>query len=248
MGGMSGIRLIRLIRLFAEPCQARTARLSGNSCRDFFFVDARMSQVVAPLSRERCWGSDGASLESVSAFSQDPAAIGMNLYEYVGDDPLTQTDPSGLGPETDPHWGLYPGWQFNPRNPDHSPMQTCPCTQAEIDRDLAGYQKRLDEIHEKYYGKNGALTILDQQWEDRSRKIAATEKAACDLCDKKFKDDVDGRMDCRFAAHLAASTASTKNLIWWWGSYKMLRIMEGVETLAASTGFPCWNKKVGDEK
>ena len=76
---------------------AATAVLSGNSCRDFFFVNVSTSAVATQLNPELHWGWDGASLESVSAFSHDPAGYrgGINLYEYCGDDPLTRTDPSG---------------------------------------------------------------------------------------------------------------------------------------------------------
>lgn len=71
--------------------------LSGKPRRDFFFADARPRQAEAHVSRERRWGSDGACLEGVSAFSHDPIGYdgGINLYEYVGDDPLMRTDPTG---------------------------------------------------------------------------------------------------------------------------------------------------------
>ena len=48
-------------------------------------------------SRRR-WGSDGASLESVSGFSDDPIGYrgGINLYEYCGDNPVRRIDPEGL--------------------------------------------------------------------------------------------------------------------------------------------------------
>ena len=59
--------------------------LSGKPRRDFFFADARPRQAEAHVSRERRWGSDGACLEGVSAFSHDPIGYrgGINLYEYV---------------------------------------------------------------------------------------------------------------------------------------------------------------------
>ena len=56
----------------------------------------RFAQVFGDVRQGRRWGSDGASLESVSGFSHDPIAADVNLYRYCGDDPLIHTDPSGL--------------------------------------------------------------------------------------------------------------------------------------------------------
>ena len=53
-------------------------------------------RVEGRLTREQAWGWDGASLESVSAFSHDPAASSPNLYQYCGNNPLQYTDPLGL--------------------------------------------------------------------------------------------------------------------------------------------------------
>ena len=75
---------------------AATADLSENSCREIFFVNVSVSAVATQLNPELHWGWDGASLESVSAFSHDPAASSPNLYAYCGNDPLTHTDPTGL--------------------------------------------------------------------------------------------------------------------------------------------------------
>ena len=85
----------------SQSCISRpglAAVFVGNSRRGEFFLDACMLQVEGRASRERRWGSDGARLEYVSAFSVDPILYrgGDNLYEYCGDDPLTRTDPRGL--------------------------------------------------------------------------------------------------------------------------------------------------------
>jgi len=77
------------------PCRAN-ARLSGELRRGIFFADAGGLAGVAQLNPRTRWGWDGASLESVSGFSHDPAASSPNLYEYCDDDPLTGTDPNGL--------------------------------------------------------------------------------------------------------------------------------------------------------
>ncbi len=55
-------------------------------------------KVLVPVSRDGRWGWDGACLESVSGSCVDPISYkgGMNLYEYVRDDPTNATDPSGL--------------------------------------------------------------------------------------------------------------------------------------------------------
>jgi hypothetical protein len=59
----------------------------------------RLAQVFGDVRQGRRWGSDGASLESVSGFSHDPAgyrAGDSNLYRYVFNNPVVWTDPSGL--------------------------------------------------------------------------------------------------------------------------------------------------------
>jgi hypothetical protein len=56
----------------------------------------RFAQVFGDLSQGRRWGSDGASLESVSGFSDDPIESDWNLYRYCGNSPLTGVDPTGL--------------------------------------------------------------------------------------------------------------------------------------------------------
>jgi hypothetical protein len=77
--------------------RAIAAKFAPNSRRGEFLSSVRCSPIEAYLSQGRRWGWDGASLESVSGFSQDPIGYrgGFNLYEYVGDDPLIRTDPSG---------------------------------------------------------------------------------------------------------------------------------------------------------
>ena len=58
----------------------------------------RFAQVFGDVRQGRRWGSDGASLESVSGFSHDPIGYrgGINLYEYCGNNPVMRTDPTGL--------------------------------------------------------------------------------------------------------------------------------------------------------
>ena len=84
--------------LCSEPHRAPAAEFVGNSRRGELFLDACMLQVEGHVSRERRWGWDGACLEWTVASSNDPISYrgGMNLYEYVGDSPLTRTDPTGL--------------------------------------------------------------------------------------------------------------------------------------------------------
>ena len=92
---------------------AATADLSENSCREIFFVNVSVSAVATQLNPELHWGWDGASLESVSAFSHDPLlfeAGDFNLYRYVHDNPLTRTDPTGLAEVCGPRVWLYTGW------------------------------------------------------------------------------------------------------------------------------------------
>ena len=63
------------------------------------FLEPGRRRVASDVSREGRWGWDGASLEHVSGFSDDPIGYrgGMNLYEYVGDAPSLYTDPAGYG-------------------------------------------------------------------------------------------------------------------------------------------------------
>jgi hypothetical protein len=77
----------------------RTALLGANPRPAKMFLDTGIEQVAGHVSRERCWGWDGASLEYVSDFSVDPLlyeAGDSNLYRYVGNSPTIYTDPSGL--------------------------------------------------------------------------------------------------------------------------------------------------------
>ncbi len=62
------------------------------------FPPTCFAPVFGDASQGRRWGSDGASLESVSVFSDDPIGYsgGINLYEYVFDSPTNRTDPTGL--------------------------------------------------------------------------------------------------------------------------------------------------------
>ena len=85
----------RLRQTHTPTPRRANVRLSGERRRGIFFVDANVSAVVAQLSPRTRWGSDGASLGSVSAFSHDPAASDINLYRYCGNDPLVHTAPSG---------------------------------------------------------------------------------------------------------------------------------------------------------
>ena len=91
----------RLRQTHTPTPRRANVRLSGERRRGIFFVDANVSAVVAQLSPRTRWGSDGASLGSVSAFSHDPLRADMNLYRYVGNNPVINTDPSGL------IWALY---------------------------------------------------------------------------------------------------------------------------------------------
>jgi hypothetical protein len=85
-------------RLRPSPRRAIAAKLGRNSRLGLFCSTSGRLTVEGPLSREERWGSDGASLESVSAFSHDPIGYrgGRNLYEYCGDGPVNRTDPLGL--------------------------------------------------------------------------------------------------------------------------------------------------------
>ena len=55
-----------------------------------------MWKIEGHVSRERRWGLDGVSLESVSAFSHDPIESSPNLYAYCDNNPLIYVDPFGL--------------------------------------------------------------------------------------------------------------------------------------------------------
>jgi hypothetical protein len=91
-----GHRASRRVASRPQRSSAATADLSGNSCRDFFFVNVSVSPVATQLNPELHWGWDGASLESVSAFSHDPIAADQNLYRYCGNNPVVYVDPTGL--------------------------------------------------------------------------------------------------------------------------------------------------------
>ena len=75
----------------------RIATLGENTCPAQKFPAMGLLQVFDDVSQGRRWGSDGACLESVSGFSHDPIGYrgGINLYEYVGDDPTDNVDPMG---------------------------------------------------------------------------------------------------------------------------------------------------------
>ena len=81
-----------------QPRPAPAANLIRNSRRSDFLFDSCMWQVEGHVSQEMRWGSDGASLENVSAFSHDPILYlggDLNLYRYVSNKPLDRTDPTG---------------------------------------------------------------------------------------------------------------------------------------------------------
>ncbi len=64
------------------------------------FLESSIERVFCGASREGHWGWDGASLETVSAIAHDPVQADINLYRYVANNPLINTDPLGLKKET----------------------------------------------------------------------------------------------------------------------------------------------------
>ena len=96
----------------------------GNSRRGEFFLDACMLQVEGRASRERRWGSDGARLEYVSAFSVDPIAADNNLYRYCFNNPLIYTDPTGLGASQDKNGK----WTWDTFTPNAEKCAICKAT------------------------------------------------------------------------------------------------------------------------
>jgi hypothetical protein len=76
----------------------RTAFLGAGPRPEKGFLETSFELVAGRTSREERWGWDGASVESVSAFSHDPigfAAGDVNLYRYVGNMPTMATDFTG---------------------------------------------------------------------------------------------------------------------------------------------------------
>ena len=170
---------------------AADADLSGNSCREIFFVNVSVSAVVTQLTPELHWGWDGACLESVSAFSHDPIFIGTNLYRYCGDDPTNYSDPTGLDPtQIAPGFPIpiFPILPFDPRGP--TPRQK-PAWCSSLEALIRSFLKTPQDIRawdnfvgDKWGGTGSPINLTTDETEsiiygskEFNDKIAALKKS-----------------------------------------------------------------------
>ena len=117
---------------------ARIGDVAENTRPARKFPAMGLLQVFSDVSQGRRWGSDGASLKSVSAFSHDPIAADINLYRYVGNNPLTQIDPSGLQ-------GIGQAcWAGDPNSIYTRPVPPAPCLTKDVPGTLQGICKCKD--------------------------------------------------------------------------------------------------------
>jgi hypothetical protein len=79
-----------------QAARASPGLLSGNSRREFSSTDAAPRLSEGDPSPDFYWLCDPASFGFASGASHDPIGSSPNLYEYCGDRPLTNSDPTGL--------------------------------------------------------------------------------------------------------------------------------------------------------
>jgi len=179
---------------------------------------------------------------------------GINLYEYVGDSPITRTDPAGFDWvwPWDPNavwWGPFAPDPVTstPYTPHWCPVARKPkrCTQWDVDEDTKGYNKCVKIVYDTY-------KFLFDSWEKardiQLAKVTKAENACIKRCKENYSDNGGKRYLCELGCH-ALYDAEAGGI---WSMYGVvvgqLTTMEAGAYSKCLSDNPCYGKKAGDQK